>query len=95
MTDTTIIKLARHCQKAMEGTKGKRRDDLTIQYWNGAIGALHAVDHPDKDWVSSVGWLLIATRGYEEIENIIKGAEHEHETETDSAADVTGDSDVR
>lgn len=74
MTDTIIVKLAEHCQKALEGTKGKERDRLTVQYWNGAIGALHAVDHPDKDWVSSVGWLLIAPRGYAEIEEILRKA---------------------
>ena len=74
MTDTVIVKLADHCRKAMEGTKGKQRDRLTVQYWNGAIGALHAVGHEDKDWVSRVGWTLIATRGYAEIEDILRKA---------------------
>jgi len=74
MTDSILVKLAEGCEKALEGTKGKRRDELTVQYWNGALVALHSTDHPDKDLVSRIGWLLIATRGYAEIENILRKA---------------------
>jgi hypothetical protein len=74
MEDTTIVKLARHCQLSVEGLKGKDRDRAVIQYWNGAIGALHSVEHLDADWVSRVGHLLIATRGYAQIESLVKEA---------------------
>lgn len=77
MTETTITKLARHCQLSVEGMKGVARDRAVIQYWNGAIGALHSVDHPDKDWVSRVGHLLVSTRGYSYIENHVKEANDE------------------
>lgn len=75
MADTTIVKLARHCQLSVQHLRAGSREKAVIQYWNGAIGALHSVEHPDADWVSRVGHLLIATRGYAEIERIVKEGE--------------------
>lgn len=74
MTDTTIVKLARHCKLSVEGLRAGAREKAVIQYWNGAIGALHSVGHEDADWVSRVGHLLISTRGYSEIERIVEQA---------------------
>jgi hypothetical protein len=90
MTETIITKLARHCQISVEGLKGKARDRAVIQYWNGAIGALHSVGYSDADWVSRVGHLLIASRGYREIENIIKKAEEANVAISQRGEDVQG-----
>jgi hypothetical protein len=76
-TETIITRLARGCVEALSytGYKGKRRDEATVAFWNGAIIALHGVKHEDADWVSRVGHMLIATRGYKEIEEIIRKAD--------------------
>lgn len=75
MSETIITKLARHCQLSVEDLKGVKRDRAVVQYWNGAIGALHGVGHPDKDWVSRVGHLLVSTRGYSYIQTHVKEAD--------------------
>ena len=75
MSETIIVKLARQCAAAVGGTKGRKREEAVINFWNGAIMALDAVSHEDAQWVGRVGHLLIASRGYSEVEAIIRKAD--------------------
>ena len=73
--ETIITKLARSCRDQVGHLKGKKRDEATIAFWSGAMFALHHEGHEDAAWVSRVAHLLIATRGFSEVESLIKKAE--------------------
>lgn len=72
---TVIEKLAKRTIEFMQVNqikKGKRRDELTITFWQGAWAALaDAGMHGDAEWVQRVTFLLIHTRGYSECERIV------------------------
>jgi hypothetical protein len=64
---THNVNLAQH-----KGVKGKAREDLTVAVWNGAWAALNAVgDTENAQWVERVTVLLIYTRGFKEVQNIV------------------------
>lgn len=54
--------------------KGTKRDEKTKAAWVGAYLGLCAAGHEDAEWVGQVGALLISTRGYSELDNIIRKA---------------------
>jgi hypothetical protein len=70
-----ILKLARSCAEQVGHLKGKAREQATICYWAGATHVLHHSASSDAEWVKRVAWLLIATRGYAEVERIIREGE--------------------
>lgn len=77
MTETIITKLARSCRDQVGHLKGKRRDEATVAFWAGAMFALHHEGHEDAQWVARVAHMLIAFRGYAEVEHIVKKAEED------------------
>lgn len=72
---TIIEKLAKRTVEFMQVNqikKGKRRDELTITFWQGAWASLvETGNQPDADWVQRVTFMLIHTRGYAECERIV------------------------
>lgn len=53
--------------------RGKKRDDLAVEFFAGAYGALDAVKHPDAQAVGTTTMLFICTRGYSEVVRIANG----------------------
>lgn len=54
--------------------KGSKRDEKTITTWAGVYLGLCTAGHEDSEWIGRVGALLVATRGYSELDNIIRKA---------------------
>jgi hypothetical protein len=52
------------------GYKGKKRDAAAMDYFCGALMAMREAKHPEFDHVAAVATLVLATRGYGEIEKI-------------------------
>lgn len=74
--ETPITKLARATILAMEGQKGRARDKMTIAFWFGAAqGAAVAGDNETGNWIQRVAVLLIATRGFAEVERMVREAD--------------------
>lgn len=73
----TVMKTAKHVKDYVDyfNLSGKARNEKTISTWAGAYIGLCEAGHPDAEWVGRVGVLLVATRGYGELENIIRRAE--------------------
>lgn len=72
---TIIEKLAKQTIEFMtvnQVKKGKRRDELTITFWQGARVALElAGDLDNAGWVERVTLFCIHTRGYAECERMV------------------------
>jgi len=52
--------------------KGKKRDDMALDYWVGAARAAEALGHEEEAaHLRTVAVMLIATRGYSEVERIV------------------------
>lgn len=75
--ENTLLKVARFVLRRVDahGYTGQKRDKLTYDVWMGAFVGLSAVGHEDADWVGQVGTILIATRGYKELLQVISRAE--------------------
>ena len=75
---SVIVKLAYACRDQVAPFKpgSKKREEAVLAFWAGAMRGLHAVDHEHAAWVSRVAFLLIATRGYSEVERIISDFEN-------------------
>jgi len=69
-----VATYVKQCVDRLE-LKGSKRDDQTRAIWTGAYIGLCAAGHEDAEWVGNVGAFLISTRGYSELENIIRKAE--------------------
>ena len=72
---STVIQLAETCAIQCGTLKGKKRDEMAVAFWLGAWSALHAVGHRDAKWVGRVTTLLIATRGFSEVQGILSPPE--------------------
>lgn len=75
MAETIIQRLARTCHTQTAPLRGKKRDEATAAFWVGAWSALVEVDHDAAAWVGRVTQLLILTRGFAEVERIVREAD--------------------
>lgn len=56
-----------------QGLRGKRRDNATLDFLAGAIAGLYAMDKRDEaNHLSMVAAMIIAPRGFAEIERLIR-----------------------
>jgi hypothetical protein len=80
MSDITYVKeLSQFIVERMTalGLKGKKRDDATLHYWIGAAtGAGLAQNENLAQHLRTLAVLLIATRGYEEVERMANTPDH-------------------
>jgi hypothetical protein len=72
----TLGNVATHVKNYVDDfeLKGSKRDEKTRSTWAGVYIGLCAAGHEDAEWVGRVGVFLIATRGYSELDSIIRKA---------------------
>lgn len=84
--ETIITRIARRCAVSMDGLRGRKRDTATVCFWIGASQAAYEFGKPEEgEWINRVTTLLIATRGFAEVERIIKAADIEALPKTEGA----------
>lgn len=74
-----LQKLSLHCVDGMrsQDLKGKARDKAALSFMAGAAMALHEANHPEASHMVNCVGLIIAPRGYREIERIANEATKE------------------
>lgn len=53
-----------------QNLKGKKRDDMALEFMVGAYAALAAAKHPEAEHVGAVVAMVICTRGFSEVKKI-------------------------